>query len=393
MIGVASYLLINFWWTRIQANKASILAFTMNRVGDMGLSIGFLAIFALFGSLDYATVFNLVPFMNETAITIIGLLLLTGAMAKSAQIPLHSWLPGSMEGWTNPKKINFLYFTFLIYYLVLLYQHFIIVDFYIFYKHFDFISMIKISVLPIFLGRDHKGRFIGKNLPLVPLPDKLQKAMMGELLGDGHLRFNKKGINGLPKPNTNAQFAITLKSKEHVMFLWQDIYSAICSKNPPYPWPNPKTGKPVSQYHFASRALVSLTEVHKQWYIFNKENNKFIKIVPLNIGELLTPIGLAHWIMGDGYWDTYNKTIDICTDNFTLSEVELLISVLKEHFDLLATTKRRIKSNKVVCWRIRFSGKSENLSKLRYLVEPYFIPSMLYKLNISTAPEPFPIIP
>nr|YP_010555475.1 NADH dehydrogenase subunit 5 [Ramaria rubella]UYR22228.1 NADH dehydrogenase subunit 5 [Ramaria rubella] len=97
-IGVASYLLINFWWTRIQANKAAMLAFTMNRVGDMGLSIGFFAIFALFGSLDYATVFNLAPLMNETAITIIGLLLLIGAMAKSAQIPLHSWLPGSMEG-------------------------------------------------------------------------------------------------------------------------------------------------------------------------------------------------------------------------------------------------------------------------------------------------------
>ena len=65
---------------------------------DMGLSIGFFAIFALFGSIDYATVFSLGSFMNETAITIIGLLLLTGAMAKSANIPLHSWLPGSMEG-------------------------------------------------------------------------------------------------------------------------------------------------------------------------------------------------------------------------------------------------------------------------------------------------------
>nr|YP_009048483.1 NADH-ubiquinone oxidoreductase chain 5 [Heterobasidion irregulare]AHK09736.1 NADH dehydrogenase subunit 5 [Heterobasidion irregulare] len=97
-IGVVSYLLINFWFTRIQANKAAILALTMNRVGDMGLSIGFFALFSLFGSLDYSTIFSMVPFMNETAITIIGLLLLTGAMAKSAQIPLHSWLPGSMEG-------------------------------------------------------------------------------------------------------------------------------------------------------------------------------------------------------------------------------------------------------------------------------------------------------
>jgi NADH-ubiquinone oxidoreductase chain 5 len=97
-IGIVSYLLINFWFTRIQANKAAILALNMNRVGDMGLSIGFFAIFALFGSLDYATVFSIAPFMNETAITIIALLLLTGAMAKSSQIGLHSWLPGSMEG-------------------------------------------------------------------------------------------------------------------------------------------------------------------------------------------------------------------------------------------------------------------------------------------------------
>jgi len=97
-IGIVSYLLINFWFTRIQANKAAILALNMNRVGDMGLSIGFFAIFALFGSLDYATVFSLSPYMNETAITIIGLLLLIGAMAKSSQIGLHSWLPGSMEG-------------------------------------------------------------------------------------------------------------------------------------------------------------------------------------------------------------------------------------------------------------------------------------------------------
>jgi NADH-ubiquinone oxidoreductase chain 5 len=98
LIGIVSYLLINFWFTRLQANKAAILALTMNRVGDMGLSIGFFAIFALFGSIDYATVFSLGSFMNETAITVIGLLLLTGAMAKSANIPLHSWLPGSMEG-------------------------------------------------------------------------------------------------------------------------------------------------------------------------------------------------------------------------------------------------------------------------------------------------------
>jgi NADH-ubiquinone oxidoreductase chain 5 len=96
-IGVVSYLLINFYFTRIQSNKAAMLAFTMNRGGDMLMSIGFFAIFSIFGSLNYSEVFILVPYLNETAITIIALLLLGGALAKSANIPLHSWLPGSME--------------------------------------------------------------------------------------------------------------------------------------------------------------------------------------------------------------------------------------------------------------------------------------------------------
>ena len=96
-IGVASYLLINYYFTRIQANKAAILAFTMNRGGDMLMSIGFFTIFSIFGSLNYSEIFSLVPFINETTITLISLFLLGGALAKSANIPLHSWLPGSME--------------------------------------------------------------------------------------------------------------------------------------------------------------------------------------------------------------------------------------------------------------------------------------------------------
>ncbi len=97
-IGVSSYLLINFWYTRIQANKSGIKAMTVNRVGDMFLSIGFFAILWVFGNVDYATVFRIAPYINETAITIIGLLLLVGAMAKSAQFGLHTWLPDRMEG-------------------------------------------------------------------------------------------------------------------------------------------------------------------------------------------------------------------------------------------------------------------------------------------------------
>ena len=97
-IGIVSFLLISFWYTRIPAVKAATQALIMNRVGDMLLSIGFFAMIALFGSLDYATIFSLSPYINETYITIIGLLIFAGATAKSAQIPLHVWLPASMEG-------------------------------------------------------------------------------------------------------------------------------------------------------------------------------------------------------------------------------------------------------------------------------------------------------
>lgn len=97
-IGVSSYLLINFWYTRVQANKSAILAFTMNRVGDMSLSIAFFTIFWVFGNLDYSSVFSLSPYINENIISTIGLFLLLAAMGKSAQIGLHGWLPGSMEG-------------------------------------------------------------------------------------------------------------------------------------------------------------------------------------------------------------------------------------------------------------------------------------------------------
>jgi NADH-ubiquinone oxidoreductase chain 5 len=97
-VGVCSYLLVNFWFTRIAANQSSISAFLTNRVGDAFLTVGMFAIIWSFGNLDYSTVFSLAPYFNENIITIIGICLLIGAMAKSSQVGLHVWLPMAMEG-------------------------------------------------------------------------------------------------------------------------------------------------------------------------------------------------------------------------------------------------------------------------------------------------------
>jgi len=97
-VGVCSYLLVSFWFTRIAANQSSLSAFLTNRVGDCFLTIGMFAILWSLGNLDYATVFSLAPYINENVITIIGICLLIGAMAKSSQVGLHVWLPMAMEG-------------------------------------------------------------------------------------------------------------------------------------------------------------------------------------------------------------------------------------------------------------------------------------------------------
>src|SRR5947209_13896138 len=108
-VGLASYLLIGFWYERPSANAAAIKAFIVNRVGDFGFALGIFAIFMLIGSVDFETIFHGAPALagkaeinffgwHADALTLTCLLLFMGAMGKSAQFLLHTWLPDAMEG-------------------------------------------------------------------------------------------------------------------------------------------------------------------------------------------------------------------------------------------------------------------------------------------------------
>ena len=107
-VGLMSYLLIGFWFTRDSATYAQLKAFLVNRVGDFGFLLGIAAIYMSFNTLDYGAVFAIAPQvagktipvlgMDWNVITLICILLFVGAMGKSAQVPLHVWLPDSMEG-------------------------------------------------------------------------------------------------------------------------------------------------------------------------------------------------------------------------------------------------------------------------------------------------------
>lgn len=97
-VGLASYLLIGFWSHKPSAAAAAKKAFVVNRVGDMGLAIALMIMFATIGSISFAGVFSAAPALGEGTLTAIGLLLLLGACGKSAQVPLQSWLGDAMEG-------------------------------------------------------------------------------------------------------------------------------------------------------------------------------------------------------------------------------------------------------------------------------------------------------
>ncbi|MGN6748315.1 MAG: NADH-quinone oxidoreductase subunit L [Xanthobacteraceae bacterium] len=107
-VGLASYLLIGFWYHKPEANAAAIKAFVVNRVGDFGFALGIFAVFYLTGAVDFDTIFAQAPSLvgksfhflswNVDALTAVCLLLFMGAMGKSAQFLLHTWLPDAMEG-------------------------------------------------------------------------------------------------------------------------------------------------------------------------------------------------------------------------------------------------------------------------------------------------------
>src|SRR5579872_1315322 len=107
-VGLASYLLIGFWYDRPSANAAAIKAFVVNRIGDFGFALGIFLVFALTGSVSFEAVFGAAPTLAGKAVHVFGfdwpaltlacLLLFMGAMGKSAQFLLHTWLPDAMEG-------------------------------------------------------------------------------------------------------------------------------------------------------------------------------------------------------------------------------------------------------------------------------------------------------
>ena len=348
-VGISSYLLVSFWFTRIQANKSAISALLFNRVGDMFLTIGLFAIIFAVGNIDYAVVFSVAPLLNSSLVFIIGVCFLIGAMAKSAQIGLHVWLPQAMEGFLIIAVI----YSFL---FIIAAQP----------NNFNPSANI-LTASPLFLLNDKK--WIGK--------------ITGCMLGDGSIGFSNG--NNMGKPIGNARYSMTMKasSYSYLQQLKNDIFDNLTTLHDLIPYPNtnlPKhKDKIILQYYFNSINSELFTNLHLKWYKWNSVKNQFIKIVPKEIEKDFTIDSLCHWIIQDGYFDNYARTntILLSTDNFSKKDCLKLLNVL-QNLNIRASLKIRDRNKEQ--YRIRISKNSVN--DIRRLISSKIPSEFQYKLGL-----------
>ena len=177
---------------------------------------------------------------------------------------------------------------------------------------------------------------------------KVWEVITGELLGDGHIRYDP-----IKKPNINgrSEFTFSADIKYYVDYLKFDVLFPICTKSQPTGRPKTSEGK-VTQYWFSTKRMSLISDLHKLWY--KLVDGRYVKILPKDIENLLTPTAIAHWIMGDGY---FSGSVLICTDNFTKDEVSQLIEILERKFFLKANLREgKLKDRSV--WRIYISKRN-----------------------------------
>lgn len=197
------------------------------------------------------------------------------------------------------------------------------------------------------------------------LTPKLKEIIVGSTLGDLHI---KKG------PNLNARLMFEQGSCHsdyifHLFNTFRDYCSSIGPK-PKIRGLSPITGKNYGSIGFQTFALPCFNEFHELFYSEGK------KIVPTNIGDLLTPLGLAHLIADDGSFENTHKLVILCTDSFSLEEVTLLANILNAKWDLDCTTIKSTKGQ----FRIRVPRRSLNV--LQNLTKDLMPPMFLYKIGI-----------
>lgn len=230
-----------------------------------------------------------------------------------------------------------------------------------------FASVIKRTIVKIITKRltnEEKDKY--------KLEGYLRVILIGNILGDAHMKKSNISINS--KANASVRFLQSVAQAEFIYHLY-DLFKDFCASPPKKSSSLIKeTGKIIHSIYFATRNLPYFYDLYSLF------NNNRIKIIPSIFEDLLTPVNLAYWIMGDGSWIRYG--LKLHTNNFSKEEVILLIKAINTKFNLnsLINVTDELKSQYTIYI------PSKKIALLKSLVLPYFIPCFLkinYKLNIK----------
>jgi hypothetical protein len=218
------------------------------------------------------------------------------------------------------------------------------------------------------------GLFISSLTPVKPkrltnleksqftLSDELKEILVGLILGD--LYLNKQSSN------VRLMFKQGIVHKHYLMHLYE-IFSGYCSSGPNFTnaAPDSRTGKVYTSLYFNTYSLPCFVPLYDLFYPDGK------KIIPSNIGELLTELSLAYWLCDDGTFVKGRDIVILCTESFSESEVDLLLAVLSNKFGMKCRKNKRGNG-------FRICIVKSSLNKLRELVQSHLPSSMLHKIGL-----------
>jgi len=198
------------------------------------------------------------------------------------------------------------------------------------------------------------------------LSQNLQDILVGLLLGD--LYMQRRSNLTL---SVRLTFCQGLVHKDYLMHLYE-LFKTYGAMSPQIynGAPDKRTGKTYNYIRFNTYSLFCFNDLYNIFYPLGK------KVIPHNIAELLTPLGLCYWICDDGCFDKTSRAVILCTESFTIEEVNLLASVLVDKFHLKCAVNKRTNG-----FRIRISAKA--LPELQRLLGPHMPPMMLHKIGVG----------
>jgi hypothetical protein len=224
------------------------------------------------------------------------------------------------------------------------------------------------SLVPIKPGDDKAKRVTlskGEKETFSVSPE-LKAILIGLILGDANVQKDKRAING----NARLRFVQGTVHKEYLLKVYE-LFKDYCPAGPKLEnlKPDIRTGKVYSSIHFNTYSLPCFNELYILFYLDGR------KIVPLNIAELLTPLGLAYWIFDDGGFDKSSQRVTLNTQSFTLAEVNLLAKTLNDKWDLKCTIYKNKNGFVIVITR-------KSLPILKDLLKDITPPMMLHKIGL-----------